>query len=72
MNKTDGVSTWTVLVLVAVALAAWQAAFLATGIGRGDAQTSRVAPPPPVGLPPVDTSWVDLETYLRNHPVWQP
>ena len=59
------------VIMILLALVAWQAAFAVTGIGGASPAIERVPPPAPIKLPPVDTSWVDLDTYLRNHPFWR-
>lgn len=59
--------------IVAVALL-WHQVFAMTGLLWWDA--ARPAQPVPRPAPPEiqaePTGWVDLEIYLRNHPVWQP
>lgn len=70
MQAQARVPFWAIGLLVLIALSAWQAAFVVTGIGSEEPAVQKVAAPPPVSLVPPDTSWVDLDTYLRNHPFW--
>ncbi len=72
MDSDTRIPLWAMVLLVVVALGAWQAAFAVTGIGAEAPRGTTVAPPPPVALPPLDTSWVDLQVYLKNHQVWRP
>lgn len=68
-----GYRSWLLtIVAIVVIAAAWHQVFMMTGILWWDAPEGAVhrAPPPPLELKPLDTSWVDLEVWQRNYPVW--
>lgn len=64
---------WAVtLLVVAIVAFAWQQVFVMTGILWWNAPEPdrELEPPEPVDFGEVDTSWVNLETWQRTHPVW--
>ncbi len=71
MQAQARVPFWAVGLLVLIALGAWQAAFVVIGMGSEGPVVQKVPPPPYVTLVPPDTSWVDLDAYLRNDPFWR-
>ena len=50
----------------------WRQVFLMTGIlwWQAPRPAARPEPPPAVAFAPANTAWIDLPTYLRNHPNW--
>lgn len=52
----------------------WNYVFAMTGLlwWNADAPGEAIARPDPPKLPTVQTEWVDVDAYLRTHPVWRP
>ena len=76
MRKRNMIATVILVVLVAVL---WHQVFAMTGLlwwnapgGTQAANLARPAPPPPLKIRPPDTSWVNLQAYLKTHPRWEP
>ena len=63
----------TVLLTVIVVAVLWHHVFAMTGLLWWDASPldRSVERPAPPDIPKYDTGWVDVDTYLRTHPVWQ-
>ena len=68
----------TMVILVILVAALWHQVFAMTGLlwwnAPGGAQTANVSrpAPPPLRIRPPDTSWVNLQAYLKTHPRWEP
>lgn len=64
------------LTLAAVLVVAflWHQVFTMTGLlwWNAQAQGPSLARPAPPRLPAIDTSWVDVDAYLKTHPTWEP
>ena len=76
VRKRSMVATVILVIVVAVL---WHQVFAMTGLlwwnapGGGQvANVSRPAAPPPLQIRPPDTSWVNLQAYLKTHPRWEP
>ena len=76
MRRRNLLATLILIIIVAVL---WHQVFAMTGLlwwnaqgGVQSANVPRPAPPPPLSLRPVNTSWVDLRAYLKTHPRWEP
>ena len=66
---------WVLALVAAVVLGVlWYQVFAMTGLLWWDASSAatKVARPSPPQIPQLQTDWVDVDTYLRTHPVWQP
>lgn len=61
-----------ILVATCIVAGLWLQVFAMTGLLWWNAPVAArpVARPPVPPLPPVQTDWVDVDAYLRNHPVW--
>lgn len=73
MSRKQLTGVWVVCAVVALAIL-WHQVFAMTGLlwwnaPAGGAKAPRPAPP---HITPPPTDWVDLDAYLRTHPVWQP
>jgi uncharacterized protein YpmS len=67
--------SWALVLVCVLALAfLWHQVFAMTGVLWWNAPTAakRVPRPRPPHIAQATTDWVDLDTYLRNHPTWQP
>lgn len=62
-----------VVILLGIGLL-WNQVFVITGIIGPDSGLAigKVPPPAPPDIKDPRTDWVDLQIYLRTHPVWQP
>jgi hypothetical protein len=72
-HRNFGVWATALLYVVVLALL-WHQVFVTTGVlwWNAPAPGKRVPRPAPPHLPETRTDWVDLDTYLRNHPEWRP
>ncbi len=71
-------SRWLKIALIIVILLGvgvlWNQIFIITGI-IGSQSAMSIGPVPPPNPPEIKeprTDWVDLQIYLRTHPVWEP
>jgi hypothetical protein len=64
---------WIPLAVLMLALL-WHQVFAMTGLLWWDAPAATAKLPRPAAphLTPAPTDWVDVDTYLRTHPVWVP
>jgi len=65
-----------VLIALAVVILAvlWQQVFAMTGLlwWNADAPATKAPRPKAPVISPPPSEWVDVDAYLRTHPVWQP
>ena len=72
MNRRLRLTRWGLAIFLVVVALLWRQVFLMTGIlwWQAPRPETRPAPPPAPRVQPANTGWIDLDTYLRNHPVW--
>ncbi|NLO74731.1 MAG: hypothetical protein GX100_11580 [candidate division WS1 bacterium] len=72
MTQRSRLTIWALAAFLLVTALLWRQVFVMTGIlwWQAPQPAERPLPPPPAVFAPADTDWVDLEIYLRNHPVW--
>jgi hypothetical protein len=72
MKRRGRQAVWGLVAFLIVVGLLWRQVFLMTGIlwWQAPRPVTRPAPPPAAVFPPVNTGWIDLDTYLSHHPVW--